>query len=101
MERNKSIKYFYVEPKENQFLVKCDAFALSDYLYKINGSYNVLAARLFGLTYAQYCRFCRDKSGATIVGKNHKYPIPYFNSEEKAVEIANILNKRFNFIMEG
>ena len=37
------------------------------------GRYGVLPARIMNLSYAQYCRFCRDVLGAELVGKNCKY----------------------------
>ena len=38
------------------------------------GSYAILAARVMNLTYANYCRMCRDLYGAEIIGKNSYYP---------------------------
>jgi hypothetical protein len=53
-------KYFYLEESVSQpgkFLVKIDF----DQLPPMNtaGSYNILPARLLGLSYAEYLRFCR------------------------------------------
>ena len=59
------------------------------------GSYNLLAARLLNLSYAQYLRMCRDLYGAEIVGKNHRYPVAYFkNGSETAKQLVSLLNKR-------
>ena len=38
------------------------------------GSYNLLAARLMNLGYADYLRMCRDLYGAEVIGKNTMYP---------------------------
>lgn len=39
----------------------------------IQGSYHILAARLFGLTYAEYLRYVRDNYNATLHGKDKGY----------------------------
>jgi hypothetical protein len=44
------------------------------------GSYNVLAARILGISYAEFLRYARDKYNGIISGKGHKYPIVKFNS---------------------
>ena len=59
------------------------------------GSYNLLAARLMNLGYADYLRMCRDLYGAEIIGKNCMYPIAYFKGETDGLkELIKILNKR-------
>lgn len=62
-------------------------------------TFHILGARVLGLTYAEFLRMCRDWYGATIVGKNSLYPIPYFNSEQKAKELAEILNNRLSTVL--
>ena len=42
---------------------------------QFRGSYNLFAARVMGLNYADYLRLCRDYYGAILTGKNEKYPI--------------------------
>lgn len=65
-----------------------------------SGSFNVLAARLMGLSYANYLRMCRDMCGATIVGKGNKYPVPYFGTSVQEVivtkQLVKLLNARAN-----
>lgn len=58
------------------------------------GSCNIIAARLFNTTYANYLRMCRDEFGATIQGKNHLYPVAYFENNEKVKKLIDCLNKR-------
>ena len=66
------------------------------------GSYNLLAARLMNLTYANYLRMCRDLYGAEIVGKNCMYPIAYFNGEtEQMKELVKMLNKRAESVLKN
>ena len=45
------------------------------------GSYNILPARILGISYAEFLRYARDKYNGTIYGKGHKYPVVKFNSE--------------------
>ena len=66
------------------------------------GSYNLLAARLMNLSYANYLRMCRDLYGAEIVGKNCMYPIAYFNGEtDKMKELVKMLNKRAESVLKN
>ena len=53
-----------------------------------------MQARLLGLTDAQYLRFCRDVLGATLVGKNSKYPVAYFRLTPEVQQFVKLLNKR-------
>ena len=72
-----------------------DAF----YLKHTEGSFNIICARLMNLSYAQYLRFCRDLCGATIVGKNTRYPIAYFPRGERVQALCRLLNTRANLIL--
>lgn len=56
------------------------------------GSFNILPARLLGLTYANYLRMCRDIFGATLIGKNEKYPVAYFKLSEQLFTLVKVLN---------
>jgi hypothetical protein len=64
-----------------------------------SGSYNILFARLMGLSYAQYLRFCRDMLGADLTGKKHIYPVAYFAKTVNTVAFVRLLNSRMNLIM--
>ena len=63
------------------------------------GSFNLLAARVMGLTYANYLRFCRDVVGAELMGKNSAYPLAYFRNDIKTKQFVRLLNSRMNLIM--
>lgn len=63
------------------------------------GSYNVICARVMGLTYAQYLRMCRDCFGAEIIGKGHLYPVAYFKLSNHLLALINDLNARANLIL--
>lgn len=96
----KKIKVFSREestsyPGKYIIRVDLDKFHL-DYT---EGSYNVICARLMGLTYAQYLRMCRDCFGAEIIGKGSVYPVAYFKLSEKLTDLIDGLNARANFIL--
>lgn len=63
-------------------------------LYGTSGSFNLIAARLMGLTYAQFLRYCRDVHGAEIIGKQSLYPVAYFTKEKLPTTLLNELNRR-------
>ena len=63
------------------------------------GSFNVICARLMGLTYAQYLRMCRDCFGAEIVGKGSKYPVAYFKLSKELNDLIEQLNARANLVL--
>lgn len=69
------------------------------YLDSTEGSFNVICARVMGLTYAQYLRMCRDVYDAEIIGKGSKYPVAYFNYTEKLNSLIEQLNARANLIL--
>ena len=69
------------------------------HLNSTDGSFNIICARLMGLTYAQYLRMCRDCFGAEIIGKGSMYPIVYFKFSEKLVDLVENLNARANLVL--
>ena len=97
MERN---KYFVLEAsanRPNKYLIRPVHDNLP--LYNTSGSYALLPARLMGLSWAEYLRFCRDVLGAEINGKSTYYPIPYFDKNIIVAEFVNLLNTRAKFIL--
>lgn len=69
------------------------------YLDSTSGSFNVIGARLMGITYAQYLRMCRDIYGAEIIGKDSKYPFPVFKLSKGLEDLINELNARANLVL--
>ena len=63
------------------------------------GSYNVICARVMGLTYAQYLRMCRDCFGAEIIGKGSMYPVAYFKLSEQLKDLIDGLNARATLVL--
>lgn len=62
------------------------------------GSYNILAARLLNLEYADYLRYCRDAVAAELVGKNSYYVVPYFSDLTKLNQLIKELDNRVDMI---
>ena len=69
------------------------------FLESTEGSFNVIGARLMGLTYANYLRMCRDKYGAEIIGKNSTYPVAYFKLSQGVLDLIEELNARANLVL--
>ena len=87
--------YFIIEESpinQGKYVIKPNFDNLP--LYSTTGSYAVLMARTFGVSFANYLRLCRDEYGAEIVGKGSLYPVAYFNEIEKAKMLASELDKR-------
>lgn len=63
------------------------------------GSFNIIGARLMGLTYANYLRMCRDVYDAEIIGKGSNYPYPVFKKAKKLEDLIEQLNTRANLVL--
>ena len=95
------MNYFIVElsPISNKYIVLPNHTLLK--LGYTEGSYAVLGARLFGLSYAQYLRMCRDVYHAALVGKNCKYISVLFSNEDDAKRLASELSSRAKFLIRA
>lgn len=69
------------------------------HLDSTEGSFNVICARLMGLTYPEYLRMCRDCFGAEIIGKGSMYPVAYFKLSQELQDLINNLNARANLVL--
>lgn len=83
---------------EKRFLIRLN-FTKVPAIYT-TGSYSLLPARLIGLSYADYCRMCRDCFNAEIIGKNSYYLTIYFDSKN-ADKLISILNNRMELVMKN
>lgn len=97
----KKIEYFYLDespyrPGKYTIRINHDLFPTR---MGTSGSFNILAARLMNLSYAQYLRFCRDIVGGEIVGKNTIYPVAYFNKTITVNAFVRLLNSRMNLVV--
>lgn len=96
----KKVKVFYRDESAthpDKYMVRADLDKF--YLYSTNGTFNVIGARLMGLTYAQYLRMCRDVYGAEIIGKGSKYPYPIFKLSKGLEDLIEQLNARANLVL--
>jgi hypothetical protein len=69
------------------------------HLGETTGSYNLICARLLGLTYAQYLRMCRDCFGAEIIGKGSMYPVAYFKRSTELDALIDFLNVQASVVL--
>ena len=96
----KKVKVFYRDESAthpDKYMVRADLDKF--YLYSTDGTFNVIGARLMGLTYAQYLRMCRDIYGAEIIGKGSKYPYPIFKLSKGLEDLIEQLNARANMVL--
>ena len=96
----KKIKIFYKEESpyhlgKYHIVLNHKAF----YCEKTEGSFNLIQARLCGLTYPQYLRMCRDCFGAEIIGKDSMYPVAYFKRSKELDALIDNLNARANLVL--
>jgi hypothetical protein len=96
----KKIKVFYRDECPNQpgkYMIRADLDKF--HLEHTEGSFNIIGARLMGLTYAQYLRMCRDEFGAEIIGKGDLYPVAYFKLSQGLNDLIDQLNARANLVL--
>ena len=94
------VKVFYRDESAShpgKYMIRADLDKF--YLGYTEGSYNIIGARLMGLTYANYLRMCRDIYGAEIVGKGSNYPYPIFKFSKELVDLVDQLNARANLVL--
>lgn len=93
-------KFFYLEqsPYTNKYMIRLNH---NKFLFPHGtaGSYNVFLARLVNLHYADYLRYCRDRLGAELIGKNARYVVPYFENTNEAKMFVKLLNARMEYVM--
>ena len=92
--------YKFEEANGNKFLLKCNPEAIPAFEGRIHGAPTVLAARLLGLSFPQYLRYCRDVIGAEVIGRNKLYPIIYFEKNPAAMQLVKLLNSRMELLMK-
>lgn len=80
---------FYVdENAEGKSICRCNP----DLFLKGIGSYNVIAARVCGMTFPDYLRFVREKYNATLRGREG-YTHYYFKNRQDCAHLVNDLNR--------
>lgn len=94
------MKGFYVDTDCNdKFIIVFDAhdeLICSDFFY--TSSYTVLQARLLGLSYPDYLRFCQSK-GAKLKGHTG-YAGPSWADKKSCQEVCNMLEKEWQRLIK-
>lgn len=95
-------KYFYLDESpfyKNKYMICLN----HDYFLfptGTTGSFNVFIARVLNLSYADFLRYCRDRLGAELIGKNKRYVVPYFDKNNQSTSaLIKLLNTRMEYIM--
>ena len=89
------MKNYYIVNENNKiFFISCKTLDGLPF-YNAIGSYNVLKARLFDLTYASFLRMARDIYGAQLHGKKG-YITEFFVEKNKAIILCKELNCLLN-----
>ena len=94
-------KYFYLDESpfyKNKYMI-CLNHDLFLFPNGTTGSFNVFIARVLNLSYADFLRYCRDKLGAELIGKNKRYVVPYFENNPAVTALIKLLNTRMEYIM--
>ena len=95
-------KYFYLDESpfyKNKYMI-CLNHDLFLFPTGTTGSFNVFIARVLNLSYADFLRYCRDRLGAELIGKNKRYVVPYFDKNNQSTSALNkLLNTRMEYIM--
>jgi hypothetical protein len=84
--------YFVYRESSNKVWTICPVhkeFIGEEWSKPIRGSFNLLACRISGLSWPQWLRYCRQ-NGATIYGKNAKYPVAIWKEPNK--DFLNMLS---------
>lgn len=94
-------KYFYLDESpfyKNKYMI-CLNHDLFLFPTGTTGSFNVFIARVLNLSYADFLRYCRDRLGAELIGKNKRYIVPYFENNQAVLAFIKLLNTRMEYIM--
>ena len=96
----KTVKVFFRDESATQpgkYMIRADFDKF--HLNSTDGTFNVISARLMGLTYANYLRMCRDIYGAEIIGKGSLYPYPVFKLSQGLNDLIDQLNARATLVL--
>lgn len=66
-----------------------------------SGSFNVLKARLLGLSYGDFLIAVRNNFNATLKGRDGGIIVEFFQKIEDAKKFCSFLNERLNKVLEN
>ena len=94
------MKYFVPDyfPWADQFAININE-KVYEKIGKTTGSFNVLLARILGLSYADSLRYFRDHYNAKIMGKEGYYCIVRFDKEEDCRAACDLLSARWEQLL--
>ena len=98
-------KFYYLEESPlypEMYMVRLNFDLVEKYFPNgSRGSYGLLEARLLNLPFASYLRYCRDRLGGEIIGRNRKYPYVLFNGQtNEARMLIKLLNARMELVVQ-
>lgn len=85
-------------PWEGTWVIRMGNGVYSHFTY-CETSFNIVLARILGLTYADAWRYLRDTFGATIHAKEGIYCYATFDSYEDCASACSLLNSRWTEIL--
>lgn len=94
------LKPFYLDTTpfyKNKYVIRVNPEVMN-FPNGMTGSFNVFIARVAGLAYPDFLRYCRDKLDAEIIGKNGYYLAMYFPDSIKVKNFVLLLNNRIEDI---
>ena len=94
------LKAFYLDTTpfyKNKYVIRVNPEVMN-FPTGMSGSFNVFIARVAGLNYPDFLRYCRDELDAEIVGKNGYYLAAYFPNSKKVEDFVQLLNRRIEVI---
>lgn len=90
------MKFYTNENCDGHFIIAIDDVPFPESAAEyMHGSYNVLAARLLGLTYPDYLRYVRKNYNAELHGRTG-YSYCTFKNKADAVKLIMQLNKEWS-----
>jgi hypothetical protein len=100
-ERNYDMKDFevYLGCTEDYYYIRFtghDKIMTEDYCYI--SSFHVLDARLLGLSYPDYLRFCQSR-GAKLYGRNG-YAYPTWKDKRECQQVCNLIEKEWQKLLK-
>ena len=94
-------KYFFLDDTpmyKNKYIIRIDPTEMP-FKTGMRGSFDVLIARILNLPYNDYLRYCRDRLGAELVGKNSRYITVYLDDTDVTRMFVKLLNKRMDYLL--
>jgi len=95
------MKYFFIDTyvSTGRHCVRLSEKTMDIIAGRIKGSYSILFARIFGLSYPDFFRMVRDEYNATLSDKKSVYIIFDFKNVKDAERFAKECDKRMENLL--